>query len=42
MREEEFGIYLEWCMDIVGDNGDLAKGLFLHAGILITYPPNEN
>lgn len=40
MQEEEFGMYLEQCVDVMGDKADLAKGLFRYAGIPITYPPN--
>ena len=36
-----FKEYLEWCVDVVGDNVNSAQGHFRHAGIPITQPPKE-
>ena len=36
--EFDFRFFLEWCVEVVGDDEDLAKQLFHHAGIPITYP----
>ena len=33
--EQEFGIFLEWCIDVVGEKGSNAKGHFRHAGLNI-------
>jgi transposase len=32
---QDFGAYLEWCIDIVGGRQDSAKGHFRHAGVTI-------
>ncbi|KAF6783011.1 hypothetical protein CSOJ01_15943 [Colletotrichum sojae] len=32
----EFKMFLEWCVDVVGDDTDVAEGHFHHAGISIT------
>jgi hypothetical protein len=37
--KREFQMYLEWCVDVVGDDVDIANGHFRHAGISITQPP---
>jgi hypothetical protein len=31
-------MFLEWCMDIVGDDEHIVQNHFRHAGISITYP----
>ncbi|KAM0665688.1 hypothetical protein ACQRIU_005949 [Beauveria bassiana] len=36
--EYDFGFFLKWCVEVVGDDDELAKRLFHHAGIPITYP----
>jgi transposase len=35
----EFQMFLEWCVDVVGDDADIARGHFRHAGITIIQPP---
>ncbi len=35
----EFKMYLEWCVDVVGDDEHIAKSHFRHAGLSITQPP---
>lgn len=35
----EFKMYLEWCVDVVGDDEVIAQNHFRHAGISITEPP---
>jgi hypothetical protein len=35
----EFGMFLEWCVDVVSDDADIAESHFRHAGITITQPP---
>lgn len=35
----EFKMYLEWCVDVVGDDEDMAESHFRHAGISITRAP---
>ena len=35
----DFGMFLEWCVDVVGDDVHLAQSLLRHAGIPITQPP---
>jgi transposase len=32
---QDFGTYLEWCVDIVGSKGQSAKGHFRHAGLTV-------
>jgi transposase len=34
----EFKMFLEWCVDVVGDDEHIAQNHFRHAGISITYP----
>lgn len=34
----EFRVFLEWCVDVVGDDGDVAENHFRYAGISITQP----
>lgn len=36
----DFKMYLEWCVDVVGDDVDIAESHFRHAGIHITQPPS--
>jgi len=33
----EFKMFIEWCVDVVGDDEHIAKNHFRHAGISITY-----
>ncbi|KAI9146747.1 hypothetical protein HJFPF1_13485 [Paramyrothecium foliicola] len=40
-REQEFGMYLDWSVRVVGDDGELAKSLFRHAGMPITQAPSQ-
>jgi hypothetical protein len=35
----EFKMYLEWCVDVVGNDKAIAQNHFRHAGISITEPP---
>ena len=35
----EFKMFLEWCVDVVGDDAHIAENHFRHAGISITQPP---
>ncbi len=39
-RERDFDVFLEWCVEVIGEDGNLAKKLFHHAGMPITRPPN--
>jgi transposase len=32
---QEFGAYLEWCIDVVGERQDSARGHFRHAGVTV-------
>lgn len=32
-------MFLEWCVDVVGDDADIAESHFRHAGISITRAP---
>jgi hypothetical protein len=34
----EFKMFLEWCVDVVGDDAYIAENHFRHAGISITQP----
>ena len=34
----EFKMFLEWCVDVVGDDAHIAENHFRHAGISITQP----
>jgi hypothetical protein len=33
--KQDFNTFLEWCIDIVGDKKDSARGRFRHAGISV-------
>jgi transposase len=35
----EFKMFLEWCVDVVGDDTQTAENHFRYAGISITQPP---
>jgi transposase len=35
----EFKIFLEWRVDVVGDDADIVESHFSHAGLSITQPP---
>jgi hypothetical protein len=34
----EFKMFLEWCVDVVGDDVHIAENHFCHAGLSITQP----
>jgi hypothetical protein len=35
----EFKMFLEWCVDVVGDDVHIVENYFCHVGISITQPP---
>jgi hypothetical protein len=37
----EFKMFLEWCIDVVGDDVDIAESYFRYVGIPITKPLNK-
>lgn len=36
--DRELKIFLEWCVDVVGDNANIVESHFRHAGISISQP----
>jgi hypothetical protein len=36
--EQDFGAFLEWCIDVVGGRERSAKGHFRHAGLILEEP----
>ena len=38
----QFGMFLEWCVDVVGDDAHIARSHFWHAGIEVIQPPEQS